>query len=647
MEVKIRFLTLLNFKGMKGITIPFTDITNISGDNGTGKSTLFDAFWWLLFGKDSHGSTAFSIKTRDENEVVIPEIDHAVTGVMEVDGHEVSLKRVYREKWTRRRGTETSELTGHETLYYKDDSPMQAGEYKTYVDSIVNEGLFKLLTSPLYFNSLPWQDRRRALVMIAGELDANEVFATMKKAHVEAIMALINAGKDLAEFRKEIAVKKKKLSDDLKLIPSRIDEVKRGRPEPADFDQISANIYNNHAALLGVELTITNQTDAYQVQADEIQKVQLQISELKKKRAQVGLSDTIAWQNRMGAREMAINEARQKLSSYKNILPATEALAAETIQRHETAKLKQDSLRQQWITENAKTVEFDPNEENCPLCKQRLDEDLINDKKDIMLAAFNTNKAKKLSDINADGLKLRDQILADEKYIAEIKANMTDMVTLGLTLKANLETAELVPIEPAPVPTELAEYGALTEQIEALELQILETPKLNVQGLREQKSAIQLRIDALKKDLTSKDVIVRANVRIKELLAEEKSLSQQIADLEKKEFAMDNYSKGRMDMVEARINQKFTIVKWRMFSTLINGGTEEACDCMVNGIPFYDANSAGKIQAGIDIINTMSDHYGIYVPIIIDNRESINTIPETKSQIINLIVSKHKSLTII
>ena len=86
-QVKIKRLTLCNFKGLRNVTVEFSeDATTISGRNGTGKTTIKDAFSWLLWGKDSEGNTdsKFGIKTNDANGNFIPDLEHEVSGMFEV-----------------------------------------------------------------------------------------------------------------------------------------------------------------------------------------------------------------------------------------------------------------------------------------------------------------------------------------------------------------------------------------------------------------------------------------------------------------------------------------------------------------------------------------------------------------------------------
>ena len=152
-KVKLLKLSLTNFKGIKNFEAVFNGTTKIYGDNATGKTTLVDAFTWLLFGKDSTGRKEFSIKTYDKENHVIHKLDHEVTGIFEVDGEEMNLKRVFREKWVTRRGSSEPELQGHETLFFWNDVPMQAKEYQAKVDQVISEDTFRMLTSPFYFNT--------------------------------------------------------------------------------------------------------------------------------------------------------------------------------------------------------------------------------------------------------------------------------------------------------------------------------------------------------------------------------------------------------------------------------------------------------------------------------------------------------------
>jgi len=133
---------------------------------------------------------------------------------------------------------------------------------------------------------------------------------------------------------------------------------------------------------------------------------------------------------------------------------------------------------------------------------------------------------------------------------------------------------------------------------------------------------------------------------IVELEAKGKQLAQQIADVECEEFTMLNFTKTRIEECERRINGLFTMVTFRLFEYTIDGNESEACVPLVNGVPFGAANTAGQINAGLDIINALVRFHGVSAPIFVDGRESVNRLIPTESQIINLVVTNDKELTV-
>ncbi|MEI6175069.1 MAG: ATP-binding protein [Bacteroidota bacterium] len=642
MNIHIKQLSLINFKGIKELSIEFNSVTNISGENGTGKSTIFDAFTWLLFGKDSHDSKDFNIKTLDQVGKAIPMLEHGVEGILDIDGTEITLKRIYQEKWQRRRGSEESELTGHETLCYWNGVPQQAGEFKTKVDALVNEGLFKLLTSALYFNSMKWQDRRLVLILLAGEISNADVLAKMNKQQVAEITAILNSGKPLTDFLKELSMRKRKLSDDLKTIPSRIDEVTRAIPEPVDFEAVKSDICKKQAALAEIENTINDQVAAYKSQGDAIQTVQNEIFELKKQQQSMEFEAKTEAQRIYNERAFLIAGLKQKHAECLLRSKSNQDSLPKLLQKKTETEKAMLELRNQWKTINDKEYLFKEEDNFCPTCKQPLDPSAMADSEINPKLIFELWKSNRLSDITNEGQKLSVVLAQTNKNIEVTNNEISALVIEADELTAQLKSA---------MSTELQYVIAqdtepVQDHITRLELQILESPKLDIESLKQHKSNVLSEINRLQTIMGAEEVIKRGKARINYLMGEEKTLSQQISDLEKQEFAMDAYTRCRMDTVESRINGKFNVVRFRMFNMLINAGIEEACDCLVGGVPYNDVNSAGKIQAGIDIINTLSKHYGISAPIWIDNRESTNKIPSTTSQVINLIVSTDKTLII-
>ena len=645
MNIELKQLKLENFMGIKDIEVKLNHNTSICADNALGKTTIFSSFTWLLFGKNSSDSKDFNIKTLDASGQAIPQIDHSVEGILLIDGSQVTLRRLYRERWTRRRGEEESALTGHETLFYWNEVPLLAGEYKTKIEELIDEGLFKLLTSTVAFNSMKWQDRRQVLVQIAGGIGNADIMKSMKKDQVKDITDILNSGKPMEEYRKEIVMRKKKLDNDLKLIPSRIDEVQRSMPEPQDFDKIQQEIDARLASIEEIETAINDQVAAYQEQGNKIQQVQSQVFDLKKKQQALEFEITSKAQQAGSDAEMQRNklsnqlaQANQKFKDEQNnIVQFTEAK-----ERTERAVFQ---LRNDWSELSAKICIIDK-DFTCPTCKRSLDPTDVEAKTKEIQDNFEKDKAERLREIKDMGSH-RSTTLA--RINADIKASEGVIAQLTVDI-ARLQTELAVinlPVSSQGIsPDDHPGLAEIKKEIATLELQVLESPKLDIEGLKQQRVAVQSELETLKITFGTKDSIARAEKRTQELLDEEKSLAQQISTLEKSEFAMDAYTRSKMDLVEIRVNEKFKLVRFKMFNVLLNLGIEECCETTLGGIPYADVNSAGKIQAGVDIINTLTEHYGIMAPIFADNAETVNEMPETKSQLIKLIVTKDSQLII-
>ena len=223
-HVILKSLEMTNFKGEEHRLSEFNrDVTTISGDNRTGKSRHFDAFMWLLFGKDRFGRTDHEIFTI-KNGRVLEKVDATVVGVLEVDGVEVTLSRTFRQDWVRKRGAEEVTYKGNTTVFSINGvDGIKAGEYKTYIDSLIDENVFKMLTNPHYFLNLKWEEQRRILFLISGTISDAEVLedmaTLMNKDAIGNLTNLINEGKDLAQFKKELASKRLRIKKELDLIP--------------------------------------------------------------------------------------------------------------------------------------------------------------------------------------------------------------------------------------------------------------------------------------------------------------------------------------------------------------------------------------------------------------------------------------------
>lgn len=641
MNIELKKLELLNFKGIKELTIEFGKETNIFGRNETGKTTVFDSFTWLLFGKDSANRSDFNIKTLDKNGEFIHGLDHQVTGILLVGGKKVILRRLLKENWVKKRGSAEAIFSGNTTEYFINEEPKKEKDYKEYINSLIDENVFKLLTNPMHFNvNTSWQDRRKILLQIVGDVSDEEVINNSKK--LKDLPGLLN-GNSIDSFKAIIASKKKKLNEQLKAIPIRIDEINRNLPvlaEGVDYELLE----KERASIKGELNVVESQLESQQRIADDFIKRQSELSIKKNRLKDLELQiekDSMKALNDMNIKLIELGYKKDNLE--RKIKQDAEIIAKN---QDEIQKL-QDEM-QKYRDEYKVVFEEpfnEPDKENfvCPTCKQDLPKEDIERQISEMLANYKSNKLKRLEEISNQGKwrKAKVEQLQDESDSLNIaiQNNEAELAKLDEEIKATQAVLNAEKNKELNVDYRSnTEYAALEDEIKKIEKNLL---PVNQDGrVRQKREELQDRLQEINTVLSNKQVIEDSKLRIKELEDEERIFSQQIAELEGQEFLAEEFIKAKVSMLENKINNTFKYVTFKMFDIQINGGITETCQALIKGVPFADANNAAKYNAGIDIINALSKFYGTTAPVFIDNREGIIELIETDSQIINLIVSK-------
>lgn len=640
MELKILELNLRNFKGIKDLKLtPGGSNLNVYGENATGKTTIMDAFLWLLFDKDSQNSSNFNIKTLDKNGNVIHGLEHEVSAILVVDENNIELQKIYKEKWTKKRGQPNDELTGHTTDYFINGVPKKMSEYKDYLSQIINEDTFKIITNPLYFNrSLDWKKRRAIAMEICGEVDYQEVIDQDEK--LEKLKSLLN-DKSIDDLKSEMAFKRKKLNEELKSIPYRIDELSRERVDDVDVDAL-----NKEKKELQKQIKVTS--NSTKVDYDlEINRINSKIETLENESKKIA-QDAVK-KLRESSDELSEEISNIKKSYYSAKSDLDKEISHKNSKEADVLKLTKniENLRDDF--KEIASNEFDESSTICPTCKQNLPDDDI--KK--LIEVFNIEKQTSLNDINEKGktdkstlIITKEEIVKSENAIAELSAQV-EMLAKIIEDKQN----EYLSIENQIKNTDvnlMKEYAFVQSEINALIVQkdgidrLIAKDDDNTNQLKE----LELQINDIDKQLAKIDLAAENKKRIKELMDREQELSRMILETEGIEFLCDEFVITKSNLLEDKLNSKFELVKFKLFDVQVNGGINETFVTTVDGVPFEDLNNAMKINAGLDIINTLADYYNFKAPIFIDNRESVNQIIEVKSQVINLIVSKDKKLRV-
>lgn len=642
-SIFLKKLIIENFKGIKEFNINFSKITNIQGENALGKSSIFDAFSWLLFDKDSKNRTDFKIKPLDENNCTIRGLNPTVTGVLEIGGQEVKLTKTYKEKWTKKRGESEKTFNGNETIYEINDIPVKKGEYKNKISEIAEEDQFKLLTNPYFFSdSLNWKEARKIILEVAGDVTVGQV---------------IDSNKDLEPLRVELesqevdSIMKSKKASITKLgtrkkdIPVRINECDRSIAD-IDFKSIKADVEVLNKSLEKVEdelLDSSKVNEQILKNKETIFSMKKQIQDIHQQAMNRGSAKKLELMDKLRIAENEVNDFRMKLITVDNEKKSKEY-------QKDTVTKEMDRLRAEYVSKQQETLDTSSIETECPTCKRPFETNDIEAKRQELLENFNLNKSKVLKDIQAKGFAAKKEV---EKVTNELEELNNKSRELLLVIQEKNMNVSSIKSELEDVKVEAVYTNEDKETIETINKNIfdLEEKVKNFTGsnndeLRNKKRELVNQINELNKTLAKERLNKDLEVRKQELLDEEKELGVEIAKQEKILMLCELFIKTRVNMLESNINNKFKNVRFKLFDVQVNGGVNETCEALINGVPFSNANTAGQINAGLDIIDTLSKHFGVQAPIFIDNRESVNELIDIDSQIINLVVTKDNPLKI-
>ena len=590
---------LENFKGIKDLTIDFKDTTNIYGDNAVGKTTIFDAYSWLLWDKDSLNRKDFAIKPYDKDGKEVHNLESIVEGDFVFGDTDLTLKKIYKEVWTKKRGSTQAEFTGHTTDYYINAVPVKKKEYTERIASVISEDNFNLLSNPLYFNQILDKNKRREVILgLIEEVKPEDIIA--KNKDLEDLDLETYTVDELKKIAKDSA---RKINKDIESIPARIDELDKSKIHDIDFDALE---FRKRSTLPAIKEIDEKLADASKM-AEGMTEITAKITALQKEKSDL----TEKYQNK----RFEVNLKN------KNVLLEKEhdKLALEEAKKN-IEKLKDlvEKAREEWQEVHKEQYQGDF---KCPTCGQ----DLLPDQIEKTMANFNKKKSEKLADIEEKAKDLKIKIEECEKLIAiyEVKEYKE----------------EDLPIEPIRL-------KEIDKELDEAKSKLSDFSLDNKKDLLEKKDSLNADLEEINKKLSLQGQNEKIDERIKELEGQEKELAKAYEEQQRIIYLCEEYTKAYVDLVSDKINDSFDMVKFKLFENQINGGITETCEATFEGVPYSDLNNAAKINAGLDVINSLSDKLDLKVPIFIDNAESVNELIKTDTQLVRLVVSKDKELRI-
>lgn len=629
-QIKIKKIKILNFKGIKRLESDFDEVlTNIVGDNGKGKTTVFDAFTWALFGKDSHDRKEFELKTLDNAGKTIYKLEHEVTVWLSCGNKDISVTRRLNERWS-----PEDVLLGHEEERLINDVPMSVKDFKEKIrEYVCEEELFRLITSPTYFTSQTKDVQRNMLQSMIGEVEDVEKSETLACALMD---------KNIEELKKELAAKNRRLTEDIKTVNNKIEERNRDVVEELDWTALEEEKKRIEDEINVKESMLMDETKAF----EELSKKKLDILN---RVAELEMQYNKRRNEIVGAVTDKINEAVEKnrqseikMNAVKVRIDMNNKELKEYSREIDVLNEKITAKRKEWKETDAQRFNEQDYECVCPTCHRPYDvqqaAELIKDIRD----RFNQSKAHDLKRIEEDGKKLAQQI---KEYTELIESKTRDNNALEEEKKKY--TMCLIPEDNSDELISKDEVlTELQQKINAEKENMRESAPQQDGQIKDALAALRQELAACMLQLAKRDDKAKKEKRLSELTLQLQTLSNELADNKLLEREAKAYSLARMQNMEDKINSMFKYVKFKLYEEQLNGEVVETCVATVDGVPYgRGLNTAGELNAGIDIINAISNRYGIHAPIFIDNAEGIGNIIDTKSQLVRLVFEKGKELT--
>lgn len=528
-QVIIKRLTLVNFKGLRNVAIDFSDdVTTISGRNGTGKTTIKDAFSWLLWGKNSEGETdsKFGIKTNDADGNFIPNLEHGVTGVFEIIDKEtgavetVELRRVLVEEWKVPNGETKRVLKGHHTDFFYNGVPLKTkAEYEARINAIIPEAVFKIITDPYYFLTLHWKAQREMLLQIAGNVSEEEVARGSERF---ALLLAQLTGKSLEDYKREVSAKKAKVNEQLEKIPTAINAITQVTPEAPDYEALGKEKAALEVELTQIEESVASAVEANRIAYNKAAKIQGEINAKRTQQQKLLFEAKDKARSEAYKKNEAYNKAERELRQvesdqtneerrYNAERSRLQGDIKRTEENKSRYKAQQDELREKWYSVSAE--EFtDTSNLVCPLfkhvCADREALEKYEADREAARNKFYEDKQARLDNINKTGTQLTQTIEEQDGEIARLQGLLAETEekheteVSGFTekreqLRKAMEANPRVSTEPNIKGEDIPEWVTLQNEIATLSAGLPNADSAeasNTAGLRKRKAEITARL---------------------------------------------------------------------------------------------------------------------------------------------------------
>lgn len=629
MKIELKSLDLVHFKCFPKLHLDFHEgVNSLFGANAAGKTSVYDALTWLLFDKDSAGHSRPAIKPTGAPAGTMPE----VTAILEVDGEPIKLRKVLREKWEKPRGSSIERYAGDTRDYYIDDVPLAENAYKRRIAELIDERQFKLLTDVwAVAKGMHWKDRRTLIAEICGLPEDKQLLYTAPQF---AELAEKVGRRTVDEYKSVLMKQRKDMNANLNTLPVRVDECSRMVTELESLDFAAAHsesdrLQAERERVQGELVKLANNTLVAQAR-NELGALQNQLRELETENNAHLASQRVPVEDETPVLTAALDRAKCEADRLtRTVVRETDYIT--------TGENCLNDYRARWRAIDAE--EF--TETVCPTCHQPLPAEQVAEARE----AFAAHQQQRKDTLLEDSKFVKRGIAAAQERLASaetaLKSAQNEVQKAQIALDSYTPPVE---ITPENLPDYDRRKGAILTLIADADKRIdrlsgdTAAEKSRLEAEHAELTRHKLESDAV---LAKEQTLADTRRRIAELQAEQRTAAAEVEQMDRLIAMCEEFTRYRVQAITESVNSKFRLTRWRLFTEQVNGGLADCCEPMDrNGSTFEGTNNAMQINIGMDIIDTLSAHFGRRVPLFVDNAESVTHLQPIGSQVVRLVVSE-------
>ena len=653
--VKIKSLHIQNFGNIKDLSINFGRKTLISGRNEAGKTTINDAYSWLMTNKLANGSQADGIRPHDRSGIEDDNAVISVSAVIEIDGAEKEFLKEQRKEFTQK----TGKFKGNNNLYFINGVPKKEKEYKAYVEEkILEPDNLELCTNAPVLLNMDTKKRRAVIFdMVPDITDADVAASDVRFANIPPKLDDCTLDELIQSVRYQINGRgrgDKGLKGRQDELPARIDEAQRKVCDTAEYSLAISGLKKEIADLDEQEKSLDDVMAAYDQKSKDIMDLRFEQSDIVSKANEGLVQQRKALDNEIFSLEQDKKSAENSLKMAEMDLKH----ANMGVERHtaEVRKAKGD-----WETysereypeenlEKIKAEQFDESSLICPTCGQDLPVEQAEKirseferKKAIRIKTeedvreqFYQQKDKKLTEITESGNKAATDLKEAKKAKEEAEQKISELKQkiTSFAMEIQQKQTELSKLPESVDLSDNAEYQSISMKV------ILAEKALNEMnnGSEQRREINRARAEKTAEISKLQTLIIeseKAQDRVDELKEEQRNVSQLLADCQQELDLLRDFQKAKCNMLSESVNKMFVFVKWRLFKMNQDGeGYQEVCEPMIENEPYgRRLNHGSRALAELDICNTFQNVHNVSLPLFVDDFDGIteNTMEKIKT----------------